>query len=306
MRLCCILQVTNRGVVMKLPVKILLYASFIMLGVFSMAGCFSTAENNEKIKVTNETKAEEQSIEHNIDLFEFTKNKEELDKLNEEFSKLKKSVNRVLELESDLQYLVDMIELKTKPDVSFMPEISLAEQRNPAELLQNEKFSQSEQNNTPSESVRIDSKFSNVVVKAAKRIDNVQTTDLSPKQLNNESTINSVQENQVDLSKFSKALPHSISKCEPPPIGKGYSIHIASFQKKSSAVSILNDMLPKVNAETPCPLAGLIDEVKVDNRLFYSSRLGSFSTKSEATNACLVARRFNDYCAVTINTGVEI
>jgi hypothetical protein len=146
-------------------------------------------------------------------------------------------------------------------------------------------------------------KFSDVVVRSATPLLNVDT--LAANKFTN------LPAGSMDSSnnKFSTSQANSsnnlnnIQACDSITQGQGYAMHVASFKNKTSAKTLLRDLIDKVNQNYTCQREGFIATVYVDGQTFFSARIGSFHSKLDATAACNKVKKYASYCGVTKNKG---
>ena len=116
---------------------------------------------------------------------------------------------------------------------------------------------------------------------------------------------------QVSAAKFSNL--NRVSQFEPnesacgfPELGKGYSMHIASFKSKVSAEKTLRELQTQIASSQECQYPAVIETVNVNGQIFFSARLGAFETRANATQACSSVRQRQDYCGVAPYSGTPL
>ena len=233
--------------------------------------------------------------------------------LRSEWEAVRPSINRLIELESDLSFLIDQLnQSATGPDFTSTP--------NDRQFVVNdgtEKFDTA----IPTEQALLDLGQSSVQVQPVRSLTvnsggvNQQKFNGSfEEQTSNVSSLPPVQtaKQEVNDNKFSGLASNSpfsaVNSGTCPTIGngEGFSMHIASFKQRDKARSLLSEYKNRLMQGKPCGNTAMIAEVEVNGEVFFSARLGVFVSKEEALAACNAVKNIQSYCAVTRNQGVPL
>lgn len=245
---------------------------------------------------------------------ELSKEEQAAQALRNEWEAVRPAINRLIELESDLAFLIDQLnQSATGPDFPStsanrqfvvnestenfgtavpteqallalgQPSVELMPAR-PVTLSGNEGVNQQKFNGAPLE----------------------QNTSMSP-QLSPPTSRLEVSDNKFSGINSSVSLPKVNSEtCPSIGKGEGFSMHIASFKKREKARSLLSQYRNRLLQGEPCGNKAMIEEVEVNGVVFFSARLGVFNSREDALTACNAVKNIQSYCAVTRNQGVPL
>jgi hypothetical protein len=302
-------------------------------GCYSLAGSTKAGVNNEQTTIDNvellESKRKNAEVtltavkkelaaltalkKEIADLSAVKKEVAELKSVKRELAELKPSINRLLALEYEFTELVD-----TMHQVNLEPNLFADTTNQESAFLSNkqpvpendflppstfvntgkntEKFSSSTADN-------LQGKFNQVSVGSAPPLLNVKTQATTPIE---NSPASKLGMNDDKFSVRARLLPDNVTNikvCSQIAQGKGYAMHIASFRNKESAKTLLKSLINKVNQADTCQKEAFIANVYIEEKVFFSARIGSFSSKLEATEACTDVKEYAAYCGVTKNVG---
>lgn len=88
-------------------------------------------------------------------------------------------------------------------------------------------------------------------------------------------------------------------------VSEGIAIHLASFKSEQLAEETLNNFETKYRDIT-CNKNPIIKEVVVKNVTYHSARLGPYDNRNAAEEACRAVRTVQSYCALTQYEGVVL
>lgn len=298
----------QKSIFLFMHIKLLILIP-ILAGV---QGCYSLGSTAESSEIS------QQKIIENVDLLESKRKDAELTALKKELAELKPSINRLLALESDFTEFLDTMQQVTlepavfagrnRAETAFLsnnpsnnkPSFSKDKPLTPTLFLNagmgEDKFS-SRTSNSAQE------KFSDVSVGSAKPLLNVDTQTANKFANLPEGSIEKNNDKFSTLPANSSNNLNNMLACDSITQGQGYAMHIASFKNKTSAKTLLKDLIDKVNQNDTCQREGFIANVNVDGQTFFSARIGSFPSKLDATAACNKVKKYASYCGVTKNIG---
>jgi hypothetical protein len=259
----------------------------------------------------------------------------ELQSAVKEWEYLKPSITRLVNLETDLEYLLVQLSdanstpmLEQAPVESFAPEpvesfaaeeaptVDLASASPIMELKQNPSFAavtnkqaRNQLAGRPasdiSRSVRnvTMDKFSGsqkASLSLAPKMTNIDDSK-SNKFSGQMQTVASMQGLSLYVDDGNKCLRASSKTV----VSNGIAIHLASFKSEQLAEETLNNFDTKYKDIT-CNKNPIIKEVIVKNVTYHSARLGPYNNRNAAEEACRAVRTVQSYCAVTQYEGVVL
>lgn len=281
------------------------------------------------------------NIEKGIESYEQSKLETELVAIKADLAALKPKINRLVELESGLESIIDSANptaLLTYPNI------------NESDILTEQNGDDNEAPSSPFEDSFI---TENKVMPSSVSTANATLQAQAAPPIPNELSINNLKvsrntipvasqntSNQID-AKFSSAstslasnrstvrnsiaspntqqrpkLRHSAVQadlrndvsavCESSDVNDRYSVHVASFKNRQYAISALEELTQGISAKQLCPKETYIMDVMVNGSLFYSARLGTFSGREQASNYCNQIADLTTYCAVSTNEGEKV
>ena len=237
----------------------------------------------------------------------------ELKSVKRELAELKPSINRLLALEYEFTELVD-----TMHQVNLEPRLFADTSNQEIAFLSNKQPVPENDFLPPSTALNADTntkKFSSSTAESMQDKFNQISVGSAPPLLNAKTQATVPIENSpaselgMNDDKFSvkaRLLPDNVTNiktCNQIAQGKGYAMHIASFRNKESAKTLLKSLINKVNQTDTCQKDAFIANVYIEDKVFFSARIGSFSSKLKATQACTDVKEYAAYCGVTKNVG---
>lgn len=257
-----------------------------------------------------ESEVETKSIVEHVDLYEQEAVQSDISLLREELDSFRPSVVRLIELESELRELLDVVN-STGEQNFYLPSgnQALTDFSHTANQDLNSSEAVSLQGSEiPASVSNTDDKFSTVQVNAANELSgelfdkSTVVVDKTKAQLRSPQNSN----DSKMLDKFSSQVRVEKNNCSTIDKGQGFALHIASYKVRSSAENTLQDVVGKMNKPGECSKSAMIAEVTVKNQNFFSARIGSYTTKEDAKIACGQIKSLTGYCAVTQNIGTTL
>lgn len=252
----------------------------------------------------------------------------ELQSAVNEWESLKPSITRLVNLETDLEYLLVQLSdanstpmLEQTPVEAFAPEeaatVDLASASPIMELKQNPTFAvvanEQPRNQLAGRTVN-DTSTSVNNVSMNKFSGNQQAAIPSAPKMKN-------MDDNSKLNKFSDEMQTAASLKGPSlyaggnnqcrrassntVVSEGIAIHLASFKSEQLAEETLNNFETKYRDIT-CNKNPIIKEVIVKNVTYHSARLGPYDNRNAAEEACRAVRTVQSYCALTQYEGVVL
>lgn len=281
-----------------------------MIGcLFWTVGCATTSDNNGSSHLLNKIKQQEI--------------KDELQQHIEDYQSVKPSIERLVELESDLRILVAQIAaLQQSPETIVQEDVSKAatqgipdindldlakttidSENNSADVVQlkPQKADMPEVNaipmpkiSTPVEAIQL----------PKETVSNVQMAFVKPN-ISTKREDSGSEQQPTSNSQF--GLSGDYAQCEPlgaQPNANYFAVHISSFNRADLVVKGWNDAVqtyPEL-----CQKSGVIQRIHIKNKLFYSLRVGPYIEKDSAKAFCKQIRANKQYCRVTDFTGQRL
>ncbi|MFC3120370.1 SPOR domain-containing protein [Agaribacter flavus] len=245
----------------------------------------------------------------------------ELEKLlanyRNEWEELKPAINRVLLMEEDLGFMIEHLgTLNTMPD--YRRTFAVSETSTPS-LAPELNSTSTENNNFQTPDSSIDKKFSGnrPIAQAVKPImsagsinaskfgqadaDRAESATIAEIDKKFSSLPNNAARNERQL--FSAAANPDKSmgneKCEQydSVSENSFAIHLASYSKQSSVNDGWKNLSQKLE-DVRCNKFPIVEKVVVNDKTFYSLRMGPFNDIDEAKQACSTVRQSAGYCGV--------
>jgi hypothetical protein len=231
--------------------------------------------------------------------------KQEFKELQDEWKGLRPSINRLAKLESELSYIVEQLGIsESKPTFVTEDDLNFNRVQSPmqngttneatfmSDVADLDKFAQSLEVNPAPPVVNLN--------KQVNRNEGVNQNKFGGI-LDESSESNLISSLEVNDNKFSSDnfTDTNMAVCGNAELGKSFSMHVASFKKKTAASDLLRRLKIEQSVSKTCEYPATVAQVEVNGTIFYSARLGAFESRDAALRACTLIKKTRGYCAVT-------